>query len=92
MALSKKEMMTISSIMLKANPAEMDQIAQMFNEARKLQSAQKKMMFAIGDKVSFVNNKQGLITGVITKKLRSNLVVKTEQGNWRVSPGALQAA
>ena len=49
-------------------------------------------MFAIGDKVSFVNNKQGLITGVITKKLRSNLVVKTEQGNWRVSPGALQAA
>ena len=34
MALSKSEMMTISSIMLKADHREMEQIADMFNEAR----------------------------------------------------------
>ena len=45
------------------------------------------------DKVAFVNRRNGRIEGVVTKKLRSNLVVKTSEGQqWRVSPAALQAA
>ena len=93
MALSKSEMMTISSIMLKADHRKMEQIADMFNEARRMQAAVKKHQFTIGDKVAFVNRRNGRIEGVVTKKLRSNLVVKTSEGQqWRVSPAALQAA
>ena len=58
-----------------------------------MQAAVKKHQFTIGDKVAFVNRRNGRIECVVTKKLRSNLVVKTSEGQqWRVSPAALQAA
>ena len=89
MSLTKTEMNAVTKIMMAQDKAGMDQFVEIFNNCRKLQNSNASVAYTIGQRVYFNNKKQGRIEGVIVKKLRTNIQVKTDNGIWRVSPAAI---
>ena len=90
--LNTSEMVRIRQLFAKADGDDFNEIANMFNEARRSFAHRQARSFVKGQKVEWVG-KRGLMSGVITKVNRKNVVVDAgAQGMWNVTATMLKAA
>lgn len=90
--LTKNEMNRIEALLVKASDDDMNAIANMFNDARRMKSSQAARSFKVGQQVQWFG-KRGPMAGKIEKINRKNIVVNAGQfGMWNVSASLLKAA
>ena len=84
-------MSKIQSLFVEASDEQMKEIAQMFNDARRMKAAQAARSFKVGQQVTWFG-KKGQVSGVIAKINRKNVVVNAGQnGMWNVTASMLVA-
>ena len=90
--LNKSQMITIQSLFSSASSDQMQEIAQMFNDARNIKTARAARTFKVGQHVSWTG-RRGAMSGQVVKVLKKNIRVKTEaDGIWNVAASLLKAA
>lgn len=90
--LKDREMVQIRQLFAGASGEQFNEIANMFNEARRSYAHRQARTFAKGQKVEWIG-KNGPMSGVIAKVNRKNIVVDAgAQGMWNVTATLLQAA
>ena len=90
--LSKSQMSKIQSLFIEASDEQMQEIAQMFNDARSIKTARAARAFKVGQHVSWTG-RRGAMSGQVIKVLKKNIRVKTEaDGIWNVAASLLKAA
>ena len=90
--LSKSQMSKIQSLFIEASDEQMQEIAQMFNDARSIKTARAARTFKVGQHVSWTG-RRGAMSGQVIKVLKKNIRVKTEaDGIWNVAASLLKAA
>lgn len=90
--ITNSEMNSIQSLLVKATPEQMNEIAQAYNDALNLKNAQAARSFIAGDKVKW-NGKRGAMSGTVIKVMKKNVRVKVENGDlWNVTATMLSAA
>ena len=90
--LKDREMVQIRQLFAGASGEQFNEIANMFNEARRSYAHRQARTFKKGQKVEWIG-KRGPMSGVITKVNRKNIVVDAgAQGMWNVTATLLQAA
>jgi|TARA_R100000455_G_C6167483_1_gene50270 sRNA-binding protein len=90
--LSKSQMSKIQSLFIEASDEQMQEIAQMFNDARSIKQARAARTFKVGQHVSWTG-RRGAMSGQVIKVLKKNIRVKTEaDGIWNVAASLLKAA
>lgn len=90
--LNKSQMATISMMFAEASDEQMQEIAQMFNDARSIKTARAARTFKVGQHVSWTG-RRGAMSGKVIKVLKKNIRVKTEaDGIWNVTASLLKAA
>lgn len=89
--LSKSQMSKIQSLFIEASDEQMQEIAQMFNDTRRIKAAQAARSFKVGQQVTWFG-KKGQLSGVVAKINRKNVVVNAGQnGMWNVTASMLIA-
>ena len=89
--LNKSEMSKIQAFLLEASDEQMNEIVQMFKDARSLKVARKARSFTVGQQVRWFS-KRGAVSGSIIKINRKNIVVDAGQyGKWNVTASLLEA-
>ena len=90
--LNKYQMSNIQALFVEASDEQMQEIAQMFNDARNLKAHSAARSYSIGQKVKW-NGRRGSMSGTVIKVLKKNIRVKTESdGVWNVTASLLEAA
>jgi len=90
--LSKSQMSKIQALFVEASDEQMQEIAQMFNDARSIKTARAARTFKVGQSVSWTGRK-GAMSGKVIKVLKKNIRVKTEaDGIWNVTASLVKAA
>lgn len=90
--LNKSQMSKIQALFVEASDEQMQEIAQMFNDARNLKAHSAARSYSIGQKVKW-NGRRGSMSGTVIKVLKKNIRVKTESdGVWNVTASLLEAA
>ena len=85
-------MSKIQALVVEASDEQMQEIAQMFNDARNLKAHSAARSYSIGQKVKW-NGRRGSMSGTVIKVLKKNIRVKTESdGVWNVTASLLEAA
>ena len=84
-------MSKIQSLFIEASDMQMQEIAQMFNDARRTRAAKAARSFKVGQQVTWFG-KKGQLSGVVAKINRKNVVVNAGQnGMWNVTASMLVA-
>ena len=90
--LNSSQMSKIQSLFIEASDMQMQEIAQMFNDARSIKTARAARTFKVGQHVSWTG-RRGAMSGKVIKVLKKNIRVKTEaDGIWNVAASLLKAA
>ena len=90
--LTKTELKRIATLMAKASGDDMRTIAAMYNDASTAKTRNAARSFSVGDKVKW-SGKRGVMSGVVTKVNRKNIVVRTDfDGTWNVTATLLNKA
>ena len=90
--LNSSQMSKIQSLFIEASDEQMQEIAQMFNDARSIKTARAARTFKVGQHVSWTG-RRGAMSGQVIKVLKKNIRVKTEaDGIWNVAASLLKAA
>lgn len=90
--LTKSEMNGINMLLMKASHDDMEQIASLFNDVRRLKAKQDTRKFSVGQKVKWVG-RNGAIFGTVNKINQKNIIVDCGRiGMYRVNASILEAA
>jgi hypothetical protein len=90
--LNTSEMIAARDLFTKADAAQLNEIATMFNDARNALNNQMAQTFVKGQQVEWFG-KRGHMSGKIVKVLRKNVRVQVESGDlWNVSASMLKSA
>jgi sRNA-binding protein len=90
--LNKSEMSKVQAFLVEASDEQMQEIAQMFNDARNLKVARAARSFTVGQSVKWTG-KRGSMSGTVIKVLKKNIRVKTKaDGIWNVTASLLKSA
>ena len=90
--LNTSQMSKVQSLFIEASDEQMQEIAQMFNDARSNKTARAARTLKVGQHVSWTG-RRGAMSGQVIKVLKKNIRVKTEaDGIWNVAASLLKAA
>ena len=90
--LNTSQMSKVQSLLIEASDEQMQEIAQMFNDARSIKVARAARSFTVGQQVTWTGRK-GAMSGEVVKVLKKNIRVKTRaDGIWNVTASLLKAA
>ncbi len=90
--LNTSQMSKVQSLFIEASDEQMQEIAQMFNDARNIKVARAARSFKVGQHVTWTGRK-GAMSGEVVKVLKKNIRVKTRaDGIWNVTASLLKAA
>ncbi len=92
--MTKTEMMKLEALMAKATMADLNQVRDMYNRAHDRLARETSAKLVVGSRASWKTNKAKFgkgttMSGIITKINSKTVVLKTEEGNWKVSPSML---
>jgi len=90
--LTKSETTKLQTLLVKASPDQMNDIARMFNDAMNMKRAQATRSFTVGQKVKW-SGKNGAMSGTVIKVMKKNVRVKVSATEtWNVTATMLKAA
>ncbi len=90
--LTKSEMTKLQTLLVKASPDQMNDIARMFNDTMNMKRAQATRSFTVGQKVKW-SGKNGAMSGTVIKVMKKNVRVKVSATEtWNVTATMLKAA
>jgi sRNA-binding protein len=90
--LTKSEMTKLQTLLVKASPDQMNEIARMFNDTLNMKRAQATRSFTVGQKVKW-SGKNGAMSGTVIKVMKKNVRVKVSATEtWNVTATMLKAA
>ena len=90
--LTKSEMTKLQTLLVKASPDQMSDIARMFNDTLNMKRAQATRSFTVGQKVKW-SGKNGAMSGTVIKVMKKNVRVKVSATEtWNVTATMLKAA
>ena len=90
--LTKSETTKLQTLLVKASPDQMNDIARMFNDAMNMKRAQATRSFTVGQKVKW-SGKNGPMSGTVIKVMKKNVRVKVSATEtWNVTATMLKAA
>jgi sRNA-binding protein len=90
--LTKSEITKLQTLLVKASPDQMNDIARMFNDAMNMKRAQATRSFTVGQKVKW-SGKNGPMSGTVIKVMKKNVRVKVSATEtWNVTATMLKAA
>ena len=90
--LTKSEITKLQTLLVKASPDQMSDIARMYNDTLNMKRSQIARSFAIGQKVKW-SGKNGDMSGTVIKVMKKNVRVKVSATEiWNVTSTMLKAA